>query len=128
MITTKDKENAIFASIEDLIQTNSEGVEFIDGEDLTIVVRFYYLVEGFDTSGSRSTRDGGDGPAGYGAEGDGFTPGPSTALNEIDFNRLIESVTYVNSLGMTSDKPFDGINVVITRYTDGTTRTTKVVR
>ena len=124
----KDKENAIFASIEDLIQTNSEGVEFIDGEDLTIVVRFYYLVEGFDTSGSRSTRDGGDGPAGYGAEGDGFTPGPSTALNEIDFNRLIESVTYVNSLGMTSDKPFDGINVVITRYTDGTTRTTKVVR
>lgn len=124
----KNQENAIFASIEDLIQTNSEGVEFIDGEDLTIVVRFYYLVEGFNASAPGTTRDGGDGPAGYGAEGDGFTPGPSTAVNEIGFNRMIESVTYVNAQGMTSDKPFDGINVVITRYTDGTTRTTKVVR
>jgi hypothetical protein len=29
---------------------------------------------------------------------------------------------------MQSDKPFDGINIVVTRYSDGTTSTTKVVR
>jgi len=123
----KNQENAIFASIEDLIQTDGEGNPYIDGHDLMIIVRFYYLVEGFNASAPGS-RDGGDGPAGYGAEGEGFTPGPSTAVNEIGFNCMIESVTYVNAQGLTSDKPFDGINIVITRYTNGMTRTTKVIR
>ena len=41
---------------------------------------------------------------------------------------MIESVTYVNALGMQSDKPFDGVNIVITRYSNGTVSTTKVVR
>ena len=38
------------------------------------------------------------------------------------------SKTYINAQGMQSDKPFDGMNIVITRYSDGSTRTTKVVR
>ena len=29
---------------------------------------------------------------------------------------------------MTSNKPFDGLNIVVTSYTDGTTATTKVVK
>ena len=41
---------------------------------------------------------------------------------------MIESVTYVNTHGMTSDQPFDGVNIVVTRYTDGTMSTTKLVR
>ena len=43
-------------------------------------------------------------------------------------NKSVESVTYVNAQGMQSSKPFDGVNLVVTRYTDGTTSTTKVVR
>ena len=30
--------------------------------------------------------------------------------------------------GMTSDKPFDGVNVVVTTYDDGTTSTAKVIK
>ena len=32
----------------------------------------------------------------------------------------VVSVEYVNGLGMTSDKPFQGVNIVVTRYSNGT--------
>lgn len=38
------------------------------------------------------------------------------------------SKTYYNAQGIKSDKPFDGVNVVVTRYSDGSVKTTKVVR
>jgi hypothetical protein len=70
-------------------------------------------------------------PAGYVVQ-DKKTPNQIvTAVIEttVDlYHGEVVSVTYVNSLGMTSDKPFDGVNIVITRYSDGTTSTTKVLR
>ena len=36
--------------------------------------------------------------------------------------------TYYNAQGLKSDKPFDGVNIVVTRYSDGSTKTTKIVR
>ena len=46
-----------------------------------------------------------------------------------DINASTEvSKTYINPQGQMSDTPFDGINIVITRYSDGNTKTTKVVR
>ena len=51
-----------------------------------------------------------------------------TEVKSINVNREVKSVTYVNSLGMQSSQPFSGVNVVVTRYTDGTTTTTKIVR
>jgi len=36
-------------------------------------------------------------------------------------------VKYVNLSGMTSDKPFKGVNVVVVTRTDGSTQTTKAV-
>lgn len=51
-----------------------------------------------------------------------------TAVNSVNVNREVKSVTYVNSLGMQSSQPFSGVNVVVTRYTDGTTTTTKIVK
>jgi hypothetical protein len=123
----KNKENAIFASLESLIQGEGENMR-INGDDLSIVVRFYYLVEGFDASAPGTSRGVGTDPAGYGVEGEGRTPSPWTAVSEIGYNNMIESVTYVNALGMQSDKPFDGVNIVITRYSNGTTSTTKVIR
>ena len=52
---------------------------------------------------------------------------PTVSVNEINVSNEI-STTYVNAQGMTSDKPFDGLNIVITRHADGTTHTYKVVK
>ena len=38
------------------------------------------------------------------------------------------SKTYYNAQGLSSDKPFDGVNIVVTTYSDGSTHTSKVVR
>ncbi len=45
-----------------------------------------------------------------------------------DVNREVVSVTYVNPLGQQSSRPFSGVNMVITRYSDGSATTTKVVK
>ena len=37
-------------------------------------------------------------------------------------------VMYVNVMGQTSDKPFDGLNIIVTRYSNGTITTTKVIK
>ena len=50
-----------------------------------------------------------------------------TNVNELNVNDVV-SKTYVNAQGIKSDKPFSGLNIVITRYSDGTTSTSKVVR
>ena len=44
-----------------------------------------------------------------------------------DLNHEVESVNYVNTIGQVSNRPWQGVNVVVTRYTDGTTKTTKAV-
>lgn len=72
-----------------------------------------------------------DTPAGYVAQDSAKPDRITTSIIETLFDQTpaeVVSVTYVNSLGMASDKPFDGINIVVTRYSDGTSRTTKVVR
>ena len=52
----------------------------------------------------------------------------STSLNSVDADKSVAGVRYVNLAGMTSDKPFDGVNVVVTTYSDGTISTAKVVK
>ena len=120
----ENKDNAVFAGLKDIIQGEGENMT-INKNDLTIIVRFYYIAEGFDAS--MPTRGEGDDPAGYGVEGGG-DPSPMTAIRDVIYNATVESVTYVNTLGMTSDKPFDGMNIVITRYSNGMTTTSKVIR
>ena len=52
-------------------------------------------------------------------------PGEQTAVHDIDAVKSIASVKYVNLAGQVSAIPFSGINVKVTTYTDGTTRTEK---
>lgn len=52
---------------------------------------------------------------------------PITSLNGVLADRQVVGVTYVNALGMQSSKPFEGVNIVVTRYSDGSINTTKVV-
>ncbi len=52
-----------------------------------------------------------------------------TAINTVDVNgKAVKSVKYVNVAGMVSDKPFSGVNIVVTEYTDGSRSTTKMLR
>lgn len=52
-----------------------------------------------------------------------------TAINGIftDGYREVVGVDYVNVAGMISDKPFQGVNIVVTRYSDGSNTTEKKV-
>lgn len=95
--------------------------------DLKVYVRFYYMVEGWNASGMTLRAGEGGARPGNGAEGEGGA-GISTGVYDLHYQSEIVDQTFFNSLGMQSDKPFSGINIVITRYSDGTTRTTKVIR
>lgn len=48
-----------------------------------------------------------------------------TGIDGVMNSQEVKSVTYVNAVGMTSDQPFDGLNVVVTTYTDGSVVKTK---
>lgn len=50
-----------------------------------------------------------------------------TSVNEITSGTVV-ATTYYNAQGVASDKPFDGVNIVVTKYSDGSTKTTKVIR
>ena len=136
--TVPDYKNIMFAA-EDTLKTevNQLGQTVIKKDELNIFVRFYYIVEGsaeghtIPASGpytAQRNRDGGDAPGGYGSESPGASPSPSTAVHEITFEPGdIVSQKYYNVQGMQSDKPFEGINIVVTRYSSGLTTTKKVV-
>ena len=54
--------------------------------------------------------------------------GNQTAINSIAADGdEVESVTYVNMSGVQSKEPFDGINIVVTRYKSGAVKSTKVL-
>lgn len=54
--------------------------------------------------------------------------GIPTAITTVNGGAQVESVRYYNVAGIESEKPFAGMNIVVTRYSDGTTTTTKVVK
>ena len=56
---------------------------------------------------------------------------PPTGIREIldvTSSKTVESVRYFNVMGMESKEPFEGINIVVTRYTDGSFSTAKVLK
>ena len=90
-----------------------------EGANVYVVVRAYY-----QKAATRGNRDGG----GYGfGQGGGDGEGIATWVMELNSDRQVVGVTYVNPMGMTSDRPFEGVNIIITRYSDGSCRTSKVL-
>ncbi|UKI44792.1 MAG: hypothetical protein L6U16_04795 [Porphyromonadaceae bacterium] len=55
-------------------------------------------------------------------------PTISTGVEEVDAEKTVAGVTYYNLLGVSSDSPFEGVNVVVTTYTDGTKSSKKIVK
>ena len=106
-----------------------------DPANVLIAVRFYYKKNVNEIAQPNSLRGGNrDGEVDENSEEyyivqvEGTAEDIETSINEFYAGKAIVGVTYVNSLGMKSDKPFDGLNIVVTRYSDGTTSTTKVIR
>lgn len=52
----------------------------------------------------------------------------TTAINTVQASKEAVSHTYYNIAGIASEKPFKGINIVVTHYSDGTHTATKVIR
>lgn len=51
-----------------------------------------------------------------------------TAINDIDLAKQVTKVTYINMTGLESNTPFQGMNIVVTLYNDGTKAISKVVK
>lgn len=49
-------------------------------------------------------------------------------VEQLTADKQIAAVRYINMAGQESETPFDGLNIVVTTYTDGTTSTAKVLR
>jgi len=52
----------------------------------------------------------------------------STAVNDINADKAVAGVKYYNVAGVESNEAFDGVNIVVTTYVDGTTSAVKVVK
>jgi len=84
-------------------------------------VRFYYK-----KVGDNMLRDG-EAPMYYVIETVVPWSDMPTGVHELEVGNVVAK-TYYNAQGIKSDRPFDGINIVVTRYSDGTVKTSKVVR
>ncbi len=51
-----------------------------------------------------------------------------SAVKEVNPCKAVSSVKYYDITGKESNKPFDSVNIVVTRYSDGTFTTSKVLR
>lgn len=51
-----------------------------------------------------------------------------TGVDDMNANKQVSSVRYYSISGAESNAPVDGINIVVTNYTDGTTSTTKLIK
>ena len=56
------------------------------------------------------------------------TSGTPTAVIELNALKTVVSVSYYNLMGQESRNPFEGVNIVVTRYSDGSVMTRKVLR
>jgi hypothetical protein len=51
-----------------------------------------------------------------------------TAIDNLDATKQVTKVSYVSTTGVVSDKPFQGVNIVITQFNDGSRIVTKAVK
>lgn len=51
-----------------------------------------------------------------------------TSVDELNGTAQVAEVTYYNLAGVASAQPHDGMNIVVTRYTDGTTTSSKLIK
>lgn len=52
----------------------------------------------------------------------------ATGVEDVNAEKTVAGVIYYNLLGAASDRPFEGVNVVVTTYTDGTKSSKKILK
>lgn len=53
---------------------------------------------------------------------------PVTAVEDLSIGKAVTGIVYYNMIGVASKVPHPGVNIVETRYSDGTRATTKIIR
>ncbi len=61
-------------------------------------------------------------------DSDGNDVGNVTVVREVVTPRTVVGVRYYNLMGVESEQPFDGLNIVVTTYSDGSRTSKKVLR
>ena len=56
------------------------------------------------------------------------SPNVWTPISTVDAGHEVARVRYYNLMGVESSTPFQGVNIIVKEYTDGTSSTTKVIR
>ena len=119
------------------LREDDEETGVLESLPMTFIIRAYYTrTANLAGSGTKGTRDGASAADGkyYILEYvlpltlDADDPQIVTGINDTNVDRQVVSVTYVNALGMQSSEPFEGLNIVVTRYSDGTMTSAKVLR
>lgn len=73
-----------------------------------------------------SSDDGSDGIApGYIFQ---YPDGTFTRIENVTTTKEVKSVRYYNIMGVESTTPFEGVNIIVTTFTDGTRATTKAIK
>ena len=102
-------------------------------KEVNYVVRLYATCiageeNGYIDHAPKAVSEGGSGKDYFIAEStikvifDNDTP---TAVGTINAEAQVESVTYYNMMGVASNRPYPGINIVVKRMSDGTTTSSK---
>ena len=52
----------------------------------------------------------------------------ATGVNDVNCAKEVKGVSYFNMMGVESAQPFEGVNIMVTTYTDGTQSAAKVLR
>ncbi|MBR5639185.1 MAG: hypothetical protein IKW83_05410 [Muribaculaceae bacterium] len=115
------------------LRTSDDETGVIDELDACFFVRIYFTRTA--NLASKGTRDGelpADGQfyvveATYDFVAEGGSDVPTGIFN-IDNAKMVVGKKYYNPAGVESDTPFQGVNIVVTRYSDGSTTTTKILK
>ncbi len=52
----------------------------------------------------------------------------TSAISDMNAGKTVKAVKYYNTQGVAANEPFDGLNIVVTTYTDGTQSSVKVIK
>lgn len=98
------------------------------------IVRFYARLKGTSRRGINLMADDqpqeAQGTVYYVSENDyypNFEGDIPTAIGEVNLYGDVESVTYIDGMGRMSSRPFKGLNIVVTRLSNGTVTKTKMI-
>ena len=118
------------------LRENEDETGVIEELSMVFTVRAYYTRTANLESNEEPTRDGESAADGkyYILEYElpltlhAYDDEVVTAVGSILADRQVVDVTYVNAVGMQSSEPFDGMNIVVTRYNDGSVSTVKIIK